>query len=317
MGNPSDGYGGKTISLPLHNFWAEVSLHPSPNVFLEPGVEEAPRYDSVYQLIESIERTGYSGGLRLIRASVKRFVSFAENELAIACDRGFTISYQTNIPRCVGLAGSSALVVAALKVLAEYFNVEMAPPLLASLALTVERDELGIPAGLQDRVVQAFDRLVYMDFSRMTSMHGLEVGHYQELSQTVPGNPYVAICRRGAEPTELLHGSLQQRFRRGDVEVTQAMKRFAELAELGKVAIERGDAEQLNSLIDANFDLRQSICDINPLHLRMIELARSVGASAKFCGSGGAIIGLVDDDSMFVRLEQKLAQLDCFVVRPI
>ena len=35
-----------------------------------------------------------------------------------------------------------------------------------SLVLSVETDELGIVAGLQDRVIQVYEGLVYMDFAR-------------------------------------------------------------------------------------------------------------------------------------------------------
>ena len=48
----------------------------------------------------------------------------------------------------------------------------------------------------------------------------------------------------------------------------------------------------------------------------MVELARSVGASAKFTGSGGAIIGTYRDNVMFKRLAQLLKQHDIEVIKP-
>jgi glucuronokinase len=39
-------------------------------------------------------------------------------------------------------------------------------PLQPNLVLSVERDELGINAGLQDRVIQTYTGLMYMDFGR-------------------------------------------------------------------------------------------------------------------------------------------------------
>ena len=35
-----------------------------------------------------------------------------------------------------------------------------------NLVLSVERDELGINAGLQDRVIQAYEGLMFMDFDK-------------------------------------------------------------------------------------------------------------------------------------------------------
>jgi glucuronokinase len=55
---------------------------------------------------------------------------------------------------------------------------------------------------------------------------------------------------------------------------------------------------------------------IAPAHLRMIEAARSVGASAKFAGSGGAIIGLYHGARQYQELVDALAELRCVVLRP-
>jgi glucuronokinase len=48
----------------------------------------------------------------------------------------------------------------------------------------------------------------------------------------------------------------------------------------------------------------------------MIETARSTGASAKFPGSGGAIVGTYEDEKMFARLQQVLEPLGAIVVKP-
>ena len=44
--------------------------------------------------------------------------------------------------------------------------------------------------------------------------------------------------------------------------------------------------------------------------------AREAGATAKFAGSGGAIIGTLPEESTFDRLVEKLGALDCRVIRP-
>jgi glucuronokinase len=68
--------------------------------------------------------------------------------------------------------------------------------------------------------------------------------------------------------------------------------------------------------MDENFDLRRSIVPILPSHLQMIETARSTGASAKFAGSGGAIIGVCPDDVAYAELKRRLNAIDCQVLRP-
>ena len=80
-------------------------------------------------------------------------------------DRNFSVRYSTTIPRAVGMAGSSAIIVATLRGLMEFYEVEIPLHVQPSLALSVETMELGIAAGLQDRVVQIYEGLVAMNFA--------------------------------------------------------------------------------------------------------------------------------------------------------
>lgn len=95
------------------------------------------------------------------------------------------------------------------------------------------------------------------------------------------------------------------------------MKQFADFAKQAHTALTEGNRKTFGELIDANFDLRNSICNIAPDQLAMVHQARTAGASAKFAGSGGAIIGTYDDDAMFDRLAEQLAAIECRVLKPI
>jgi len=48
----------------------------------------------------------------------------------------------------------------------------------------------------------------------------------------------------------------------------------------------------------------------------MVEVARQCGASAKFAGSGGAIIGTYQDAKMYEDLSKKLAAIGSCVFKP-
>jgi len=58
------------------------------------------------------------------------------------------------------------------------------------------------------------------------------------------------------------------------------------------------------------------MCRLAPGHVRIVEAARDAGASAKFAGSGGAIVGVCDDEATFDKLKANLGQLGCRVFRP-
>jgi glucuronokinase len=317
LGNPSDGYHGKTISIIVRNFAAQVTLTESDRLCLVPGPCEDDSFDSIDQLVRQIREQGHYGGVRLLKAAVKRFSEYCRVIDYPLTGRNFAMSYATNIPRQVGLAGSSAIVTAAMRGLMDWYAIDIHPHLLASLTLSAEL-ELGIPAGLQDRVIQAYEGLVYMDFdeSTMRQQHGLEFGVYEQLDPRDLPKLYIAYATHAGEPTEVLHSNLRQRFQQGEQEVVDAMKKFASFAEQGVGAIHRRDAKLLGSLIDQNFDLRNQICHLHREHVQMVHTARRVGASAKYCGSGGAIVGTFEDDDMFTRLKAAMSEINCHVIVP-
>ena len=108
-----------------------------------------------------------------------------------------------------------------------------------SLALAVEEEELGISAGLQDRVVQVYEGLVYMDFARerMEEHGGLRCGVYEAMDPGLLPPLYLAYSVEAGEPTEVFHDDLRARFQQGEPAVLEAMRRFADLAVQARAAL--------------------------------------------------------------------------------
>jgi len=156
LGNPSDGYNGKTISVIVRNFWAEVVLYEWDSVEIVLAQDDRARFRSVQDLARDVELHGYYGGIRLIKATIKRFVEYCQAREIILHERNFSVRYETNIPRQVGLAGSSSIIVATLRCLMEFYSVEMPLEIQPTFVLSIE-EELGITGGLQDRVIQCYE----------------------------------------------------------------------------------------------------------------------------------------------------------------
>ncbi|HKJ86354.1 MAG TPA: GHMP kinase, partial [Spirochaetia bacterium] len=102
----------------------------------------------------------------------------------------------------------------------------------------------------------------------------------------------------------------------GDESVHEAMRGFAAITDRFRDALEAGDRSLMDTIINENFDLRRSIMNLNPGHVAMVEAARSAGASAKYTGSGGAIIGTYEDAAGYERLTKALGELGATVIRP-
>lgn len=319
LGNPSDGYHGKTISVIIKNFWAEVVLYEWDTVEIVLSEDDRARFNSVQDLAIDVKLHGYYGGIRLIKATIKRFVEYFQTLGIPLHERNFSIRYQTNIPRQVGLAGSSAIIVATMRCLFEYYGVDMPVEAQPSFVLSIEKEELGIAAGLQDRVIQVYEGLVYMDFDPQCEhdVTGLKCYKYEPLDPALLPSLYLAYHDALSEPTEIFHNDIRGRYNRGEEKVIQAMKHFADLTVLGRDALLSRDTVRLGALMDENFNTRRSIYDLPEWQLEMVDIARSCGASAKFAGSGGAIIGIYQDESIFRSLCQKLDAIGVRVIKPI
>jgi len=318
LGNPSDGYNGRTISAIVRNYFAEAILYEWEDVEIVQSAHDKSRFGSIYELAEDVEQHGYYGGIRLVKATIKRFVSYCIDRNIQLHSRNFSIRYESNIPRQVGLAGSSAIIVATLRALCDYYDVRIPPHTGASLVLSVETGELGIAAGLQDRVIQMHEGVVYMDFSAscMHEADGFQCGLYEPLDPSAMPPLYLAFAHQAGQPTEIFHNHLRARFNQGEPAVVEAMHGFADLAARGRQAIHDGDATEFSRLMDTNFDLRHSICQLPAQHIDMIRVARAAGASAKFAGSGGAITGVYHNEDTFRRLLRDLTASGCIVLKP-
>ena len=314
IGNPSDGYNGKTIAVLVPNYFAEVVLYEWKELEIVPSQDDQSKFSSIENLATDVQLHGYYGGIRLVKATIKRFLEYCQDRHELH-DRNFSIRYESSIPRAVGMAGSSGIIVATLRALMDFYDLEIPIAVQPSLVLSVEQQELGIEGGLQDRVVQCFGEPVYMDFSveAMHESHGLMCGQYSPVAKDKLPPLYVAFDQSTGEPTEVFHNNLRGRFEQGEKAVVTAMAKFAELTVKALQVIETGNKQQLAEIINENFDIRRSICQLPTGQIQMVEVARSVGASAKFAGSGGAIVGTYTDERMFEQLNQQLKAIGCKV----
>lgn len=233
-------------------------------------------------------------------ATCKKFQELCTTNGIALPRKNFTVKYDTNIPRQVGLAGSSAIVTSLLTALMQFYDLteeHIQKEKQPNFVLSVE-SELGIQAGLQDRVVQCYRGLVFMDFdAEYMEKHGH--GKYERL----PDDVFDWFCSLPlfiayeADPSDSgkIHSNVRARWDAKDPEVTEGMQHFAELTVKARDALTRRDHAALCDLMDENFATRRRIYGdqcLGKKNLRMIEICKANGAAAKFPGSGGAVLGL-------------------------
>lgn len=305
-GNPSDGHGGAVVATVVASLVATVTVAPSRRFTFDGW---STQFDSAGDVSAWVDRGGFDGAQPLMQAALavlhRRFdVDLEPHDFAVS----------STIPRSLGLAGSSAIVIAAMRALiAAHQDASWAsalaerPELVASLALEAERGALGIAAGLQDRVVQTFGGTVAMEFGtrHLHTIEGLVVGTYRPLGP-LPGGLFLAYRSGTAADSGLVHGGVDA----SDPAFRQAMAHAADAARAAAEAIDRSHAPALGEAMDATFDQRAAVFPLDPAHVEMIEVARANGASANYTGSGGSIVVLAPDDTA----RAALIRLGCTLV---
>ena len=316
IGNPSDGYFGKTIAFLFRNFGAKITLYETPELQIKPEKLDTTYFNSIDQLVNDVSLYGYYGGMRLLKAAIKVFYCYCQENNIELHKRNFTIRYSSNIPIRLGLAGSSALITAGMRALCEFYNVTIPPQLLANLVLSVETKELGLSAGLQDRVAQAYEMPVFMDFDK-EYMDKNGYGKYAPIPlNEIPGL-YIAYRTTMSEGSEVVHNNLRARFNIGDKQVLSAMEELGEITVATQLALKNRDWTTLSDCINRNFDIRKDMIPISKGNQEMVDIARECGASAKFTGSGGAIIGICQDKTTWEEMKIRFKHKNINMISPV
>jgi len=315
LGNPSDGFFGKTISISVRNFGASISLYESPELHIEPEPQDGSTFRSIFHLRDSVSMLGYNGGIPLIKAGIKKFADYCEDNNIKLPNRNFTVRYRSSIPRQVGMSGSSAIVVALFRALMQFYKVEIPIEILPQLVMVSETEELGIAAGLQDRVIQCYEGCVYMDFDKKL-IDNQGYGLYERINPALLPKLYVAYNTNLSKVSGKVHSDVRARFDRGEPDVIDVLSQIAQKAKEGHTALQEGRPGDLHELMNQNFDLRCQIYNVPDSNKRLINEARACGASAKFAGSGGTIIGIYKDDDMLNQLFVKLKKHNARVIKP-
>ena len=315
LGNPSDGYFGKTMSFAFSDYCVDLTLTESAKMRFVPGEVDDATFDSPEKLVRDIRLYGYYGGIRMLKAVAKLFFEYCfENGIRLE-NRNFTAEYRTNIPRLVGLSGSSAICSAMLKALMKFYSVEIPLERTPTICLEAEKLELGINCGFQDRVIQMYNGLVFMDFEK-SFVEANNRGIYERLDPELLPNIYVAFDPNRAEESGKAHKKVKKLFEEKKPDILSAMSEFADIAQKGRDALVAGKKELIADLVNANFDLRDRIFNVAELNRNMVMTARESGASAKFAGSGGAIVGTYEDEEQFALLSAKLSEIGCTTFKP-
>lgn len=308
LGNPSDGYGGKCVAFSVESEgYAEVVASPAERfeVGFNPKHEIAGGSGAALEgFAAELAARGVRHGARQLVVAAAAVFSETVSDLGLPVLSGncCCLRYSTSIPVCLGLSGSSALVLATMRALALFYRVNLADidsdvRSWPARVLRAETRFLGHTAGLMDRVAQVYGGCTFMDFSTPGPPVVEQLGTASLPQMWIA---YAAHDRSG-EGSSVVHSKLRERFEAGENEVVAGIERLAALAEEGRTLLRdssKAAAEGLPVLVAKNWSMRVKLMGAEAMDsqtVRMRDLAHHCGLAAKQTGSGGAILCIPED----------------------
>ncbi|MGH9488550.1 MAG: hypothetical protein ACRD04_13295 [Terriglobales bacterium] len=222
----------------------------------------------------------YDGQLDLAKAAIRKLGG--ENA------SGFDLYLHTDAKPGSGLGSSSSLMVAVMGLMREWQRLNLDEATVADLAWRLERDELGIPGGMQDQYATAFGGWNFIEFlGREVVVNPLRLpaGTRNELEHNL------VLCFTGE--TRVADGILADqtnRYQRGDSASLDALRRQKELAVEMKHLLLGRRLSEFGALLHEAWTYKKLMSpQISNSRLDAIyQAARAAGAlGGKLNGAGG------------------------------
>ncbi len=207
------------------------------------------------------------------------------------------VSWNSEVPRSSGLAGSTALLAATLACVFEIRGETPPPPEdFAELVRDLEYHQAGVVCGYQDAVMATFGGLRLMDFAgKHPAVQGSPPAKKRELAAKLPS---VLVSTQVERHSGRVHAPMRDRWLAGEPLVRNTMVRLAELARDGARSLEEGDWQALAEAMTENQALVAELGGsgemVDALIARCLE-GGALAAKLAGAGGGGTVLALTHD----------------------
>ncbi|MGH9724090.1 MAG: GHMP kinase [Candidatus Acidiferrales bacterium] len=222
----------------------------------------------------------YDGKMDLAKAAIQN--------LGGRDSRGFNLYLQTDAPPGSGLGSSSSLMVCLVGLLRDFKGLALSDYQTAELACRMEREELGIPGGMQDQYAAAFGGFNFIEFWKdRVIVNPLRIS--QDCINELEHN--LLLCYTGN--ARISSGIIQDqvgRYESQDAEALSGLHMQKELAFEMKNALLERRLNDFGDLLDEAWHYKKRMSSkISSPHIdAMYEEARRQGAmGGKITGAGG------------------------------
>jgi D-glycero-alpha-D-manno-heptose-7-phosphate kinase len=230
----------------------------------------------------------FNGDLDLVKAAIRRV--WREEE------PGYSLLSSSAAPPGSGLGSSSAMIVAIVAVLNEYYGIAMSDYEVARTASVIERTDLGIDGGLQDHYAASFGGFNFIEFTDQVIVNPLRIrpDTVAELEMNL------MLCYTGTtRRSDGIISDQTERLKSANPDTLEGLRAQKELAVAMKVALLRDELEEFGWLLGQAWEAKKKMSP--KISTEFIDEAYStalengaIGGKVTGAGGGGYILFYVD-----------------------
>jgi D-glycero-alpha-D-manno-heptose-7-phosphate kinase len=306
--------GGGTDVSPYCDFFGGSVLNATIDRYVYATVADLDHRAVAFEIVEKNIHAEYGlaserpfdGILDLHKAVYNRIVAdFLGNEA-----RPIRLSSMSESPPGSGLGSSSALVVAMVQAMVEFFSIPLSEYDVAQLAYQIERVDLGLAGGKQDQYAAAFGGVNFIEFLQDGAILVNQLKIKQKIVSELEASLvlyFTGVSRSSADIVKQQMNNVLQK----NTDSIDAMHQLKEESIAMKRHLLRGDLRGFATTMQASWQAKKRMAAeiSNPLIAHIEKVARRAGSIAckvSGAGGGGFMFFFVDPDDR-IKLVEALA----------
>ncbi len=317
VGHPSDnfpefGHPGAVLAMTVPNFSCMVEVWESPELTIQ---HHDRKFAHWRDLLAHSAKYGIFDEEPFLRGGLSVFAKYCKQHgLLRRLRTNVTIQLaRTNIPRQLGLSGSSAIVTATIQALMAFYGMttrEIPLSVQGWLILEAER-EAAMKGGLQDKMTQAFGaaghHLLQMHFPvELRDRPEGQAGIYQPLDAKLLPRLAMIYTNQAAKRSHSVHSRWDVLFRNAKSRFLSAVKELPTLVDKAVKALQHRDTKTFGKVLERGFELRLATCGTSEADMRVHQFCCEHGLPSNQTGSGGAAILVYEDPAQIRALHKDL-----------
>jgi D-glycero-alpha-D-manno-heptose-7-phosphate kinase len=313
--------GGGTDIKTYSNLYGGCVLNATVDMYAYCILEPSDDKRIVFYAAEMDITEEYASEVTLPVTNTLRLHSGIYNRIVTGFNGGRPLSFRmttySDAPAGSGLGSSSTMVVAIIKAYVEWLNLPLGEYDIASLAYTIEREDLNLAGGKQDQYAATFGGFNFMEFYRDGNVIVNPLRLKRWIRNELEASLVLFYTGVSRESANIIKKQIENTERKNEKSI-ESMHEVKKQALLMKIALLKGDFKGFSDCLLDGWNAKRSMADSisNSFLDDLYQYALENGAeSAKITGAGGGGFMMIYADPVKrVRLINALKKKDGFVI---